>query len=302
LWLFFLPSTFLVGVCIYIVLTLRKELKENILLPLQNEGKSEKLKIKEVKDLLDKQELAKQSESFKAKYKLAKQVAHDIRSPLSCLEVLAKNRMGQNNNETQLILKSIHRINEIAEDLLQNERTKIQTTNTTLPESIPAIKKSEVLGLKKINLSKLFLESVEFKKIEYSNNKDLKISGFIEPEISDLYFCLDPMIFQRVLSNLINNSVDAIPKTTKGFVSANLSKDEDQILIEIRDNGVGISSENLNTILDHGISLEKKQGNGLGLSHARQVVKDINGKVNIFSKVGMGTTVQICLPLNSSIT
>lgn len=229
--------------------------------------------------------------------KLARQVAHDIRSPLSCLDTIAKKSKYLSVKEAQLISDSIKRINEVAEDLLNKERKKSADINRLADEVSASNLEACFSNQASINVSQLIANSIELKAIEYSKIKNLKIASNIEPEAQSLALKIEPKEFRRVLSNIINNAVEALNPNQPGFVLTNLSKEEDQLILEIRDNGQGISEQNLEKILNEGASLGKSDGNGLGLSYARKVIESINGKLQVFSRKGLGTTVRITLPI-----
>lgn len=295
IWYLVLPGSLLAIFCIIIVFRLSRSIKTSILIPLQNEYLGENIKIKEVRDLLEKQELAKQVEAFRATYKIAKQVAHDIRSPLSCLGTIAKRSKGLSEQESKLITDSILRINEVAEDLLKKERAKNMNTSIPIKEIIDSNYEANSSIVDNVNLSKLIIELVNLKAMEYSGNEDIKIVSSIEPDVENINYRIEPKKFRRILSNLINNAVEALKPDQKGFISTSFSKEDENLILEVRDNGKGISEENICKILDEGISIGKKNGNGMGISYAKQVIESVNGNLKIFSREGFGTTVKITL-------
>jgi len=67
-------------------------------------------------------------------------------------------------------------------------------------------------------------------------------------------------------------------------------------VIEIKDDGIGIPRKNLNSIFDPFFTT-KKEGTGMGLALAYNIISDHSGKLNIESKQGIGTTVKVTLPL-----
>lgn len=233
--------------------------------------------------------------------KIAKQVAHDIRSPLSALKIVAEKSNQLNDQESKLLNGAINRINEVAEDLLFKERQSRSSESETLfkveIQNIEA-SKSEVM---KVNLSKLVQEAIEFKSIEYSDNKNIKIKSIIDSTVRPLNVIVDPKAFKRVLSNLINNSVEAMSPDKPGLITLSLNKEDSDLILELRDNGCGLSSDQIKNVLENGTSINKPNGNGLGLKYAKEVIEGINGRFKMYSKQGMGTTVQIALPIAASV-
>ena len=242
-------------------------------------------------------ELKYKHESELKRLNMARQVAHDIRSPLTCLETVAKRSSGLNENEKSLIEKSVKRINEVAEDLLSKERDKTNAISKLKLDISNQNVESVTPKIEPVLLSQLIKDSIVQKNIEYSGCDNLKIQSIVEPLAQNTKVKINSKEFNRVFSNLINNAIEALKPNQPGFVSSNLSLEDDQLILEIRDNGKGIAKENLDRIFDEGVSIEKANGSGLGLSYARQVVESINGKVQVFSRESLGTTVRITLPV-----
>ena len=73
---------------------------------------------------------------------------------------------------------------------------------------------------------------------------------------------------------------------------------DEAVVIEIRDTGVGISTENRSRVFDPGFTTKGvKVGIGLGLSIVQRIIDDHDGKIEVESQVGKGTTVRVFLPL-----
>lgn len=103
---------------------------------------------------------------------------------------------------------------------------------------------------------------------------------------------------EQVIINLITNSCQALDSKEKGlFVSTNFNENSNNLLIEVRDEGVGISPENLKYILDPFFTTKRDSGGtGLGLSVSYNIIKNHGGELDFSSRPGMGTTVRITLP------
>jgi signal transduction histidine kinase len=121
----------------------------------------------------------------------------------------------------------------------------------------------------------------------------------IRYDISSNLFSLKSKIIasdlKNIISNLINNSAEAMDQN--GFISVSLEKEDENLLLEIRDNGKGIPKEILPQLMQEGASFGKKDGNGLGLYHAKKSIESWGGQIQIRSTVGVGTTVSIKLPI-----
>lgn len=131
------------------------------------------------------------------------------------------------------------------------------------------------------------------KRYEYDKRKinfHLNVSKSAYDSFSDINLGS----FKRILSNLINNSIEAIHSSGKVIVC--LSSDSRMVEICIQDDGCGIPQDMLPSILEHGFSFNKKNGAGLGLAHAKQQIQQIKGEISLQSTINMGTKVTIKLP------
>jgi signal transduction histidine kinase len=106
---------------------------------------------------------------------------------------------------------------------------------------------------------------------------------------------VDTAQIREVISNIITNSIQAIPNS--GEVKIKTSEDESDVFIEISDSGTGIPKENLDKIfIPFYSSKEYGKGTGLGLSIAKKVIKEHDGDISVKSYIGKGTTFSIRLP------
>src|SRR5690606_18205064 len=100
---------------------------------------------------------------------------------------------------------------------------------------------------------------------------------------------------QRILSNLLNNSIEAID--VSGTIQIGLRTFKDSIQILVIDSGGGIPSEVLKHLLHKEYTHGKSKGHGLGLYSAKQKIDSWGGRISIQSKEGTGTSVTITLKL-----
>ena len=113
----------------------------------------------------------------------------------------------------------------------------------------------------------------------------------------------DPTQLQQVLLNLFNNAMDAILEqhgTSGGKLVVNTgAKENKTVEIVIKDNGCGISPENLNKIFSPFFTTKSPgKGTGLGLSVSYGIIKDHAGDIDVKSSPNQGTTFRITLPRN----
>lgn len=309
LWLLFIPFVILFFIQLFLGQTISYKLVQSI------EFLSQKIKSANLKELmnLDRQkantsiaeldllynkiqELAHQTYEYQqdllsqakqqTTVQVAKQVAHDIRSPLSALNVIM-NQLGELPESKRVFLRNaIQRIDDIANEL--SSRTLEPQSTESTPDSI--------MPAQSVQLLTTLVESIiSEKRIQYRPRIGLNIQLEKSKNSYGLFSLIDPLKFKRVLSNLIDNSVEAIPD--KGDVVVQISKQDDKVSLLIKDTGEGIPSDILPTLMAKGKSWNKQSGNGLGLYDAKNNIEKWHGTINIQSKPAQGTAVTVILPL-----
>lgn len=217
--------------------------------------------------------------------RIAAQVAHDIRSPLAALEVVAAG-VSQLPDDKLIILRSaVKRIQDIAEGLIDRHRS--DSGHGSPPSEAPSSSR----------LSSLIISVVEEKRLELSSRAGVKIELQIEEPLSGLFATVTASDFKRMISNLINNSVEAFG-AEGGTVSVSLRAGDGEALLRVGDSGKGIPAEMLSNLGRRGATHGKPGGSGLGLFHAFSSVESWGGRVRVESKAGEGTTVTARLPLS----
>lgn len=242
-----------------------------------------------------------------AAIQVAKQVSHDIRSPLSALTMVVGTLKEIPEEKRVLIRNATQRINDIANDLLQkgknlgcgldqniphsnNETVHINHANELATEFIPAV--IDVL--------------VSEKRMQYREHAGLDI----EVDLRDSFGAFSQVNsneLKRVISNLINNAVEAFSQH-QGRVNVRVKKSfydgADQVEIIVKDNGKGIPTHILDKLgkqeVSHGKEDLKSAGSGIGVFHAKRTIESFGGKMQIESQEGQGTLITITLPLAST--
>jgi signal transduction histidine kinase len=213
---------------------------------------------------------------------LASQVAHDIRSPLAALQVAEMEFDGLSPEVRELVRLATGRIREIANDLL-GERRRHHTERQT--------------GC--IDLVSIIQALIREKSLEIRHHPGIHIRLEVETGLGSISSQVPEALFKRMLSNLINNSVEAIENS--GAISVQLFKparDRHLCQLVISDNGKGIPAATLLKIESADGSYGKVNGNGLGLSQARKLLKEWGGRLEISSTPAVGTEVRLHLPLS----
>jgi signal transduction histidine kinase len=128
----------------------------------------------------------------------------------------------------------------------------------------------------------------------YSDKEDIKIS--IENLAKNTFVKADKDQMLRVFNNLVKNAIQAIPENRGGKINIRIKNVEERIIIEINDNGKGISEHDKEKIFIPNFTT-KNSGMGLGLAMVKKMIEGIDGKIWFESKLDIGTTFFIELPI-----
>ncbi|VEG92533.1 sensor histidine kinase [Legionella spiritensis] len=210
--------------------------------------------------------------------KTALQVVHDIGSPIAILEIIQSTTSGIPEQNRTLLKNAIERIRDISNTLLKKARHDFSDNIDVAQSQQMAISIIEqVISEKRVQFE-------EKATINFNAGKDAH----------NIFFFVNSSELSRVISNLINNAVEAIQDDNR--ITVSLSDLGDEALIRIQDYGKGIPQHILSKLGTLGGSFGKIQGTGVGLNHAISTIKEFDGRLEIDSHEGQGTIVQIYLP------
>lgn len=214
---------------------------------------------------------------------IARQLAHDIRSPVHALTILVDcletNDISEENRSA--IHNSTQRINEIANSLLSKCWTK-NVTRTPSPNGCVT------------DLGDAIEVIIQEKRLQLKATPNVELFAQIQSGLS-LCANVSTAEIKRALSNLISNAIEAIPAV--GKVKVTLKADQDNANIEIKDNGQGIPEKIRIRLGEKGLTFGRENGSGLGVFHAIKTIRSAGGNIEFLSAEGKGTTVSISLPL-----
>lgn len=236
-------------------------------------------------------ELQKETEVSKSLSLMASQVAHDIRSPLSALNMILFQLPQLKEEQRILIRNSVQRINDIANGLLESSKQRAKQAGAR--KSDLHFKQEEGTFL-----NALIDSIVSEKRIQFGHKHNLVILP--EIDMQESYFAVvNSAELKRVLSNLVNNAVEALDD--KGRVTVSLRKGRGSILISVTDNGKGMPETIVKKLMSgaKGVSFGKdgtSSGSGLGVHHAKSTIESFGGTFDINSREGLGTSVTLNLP------
>lgn len=219
---------------------------------------------------------------------LARQVKHDIRSPLAALNNTIKSLVLPSDKKA-VIQSAITRINDIANDL--NRKKSI---------SLPEV--SDLLSPypSKEYVREIVSAAIEEKRLQYKERSGLVFDFHVSPEIQDHSCALGAKELNRILSNILDNSAEAIK--SEGLVSIELTIDSKSLRMFIIDTGIGIPADLMPLLGSKGKTFGKDGGSGLGLYHAVTTLESIGGHLALSSDGLNGTCVEVRIPLAPQVS
>lgn len=236
-----------------------------------------------IQELKSTQHQLVQSEKLRALGELAGGAAHDFNNMLAVI-----------SGRTELLLKRI-KDEDIVKPLKVIQQVANDATNTI----------RKLLEFTKVEPDKLFLnvdinniikQTIEITKSKWKDEaeaKGIKIEIFCNlKEVGEVWG--DPSELREVLTNLIFNSIDAMPEGGKIFLETEAQKDF--VLIRVRDTGIGMTEEIKKKAFDPFFSTKGVKGIGLGLSVAYGIISRHKGTITIESQPKRGATFLIKLP------
>jgi signal transduction histidine kinase len=248
------------------------------------EANSERLRLENRIHKLEKEKHQLESAQQAQFRKIAAQVAHDIASPIFALQMILPRCDVLPENTRSALSKFSTRIIDITQNFLSQFKQKPEDSIT-----INGITKTQASVYTELT------EIITEKKYEYSN-QPIK---FVTEINSNSYFTFinaDIDAFKRMMSNLINNSVDALEDSV-GIITTHLHTIDDRVQIIIEDNGKGISQEVRDKILNNiTITSGKIDGYGIGFSQIRDTLANNEGSFSIDSQLGSGTKITLTFP------
>jgi PAS domain S-box-containing protein len=210
---------------------------------------------------------------------LAAGAAHEIRNPLTAIkgfvqligEILEKNNIDKGRDYVHMILSELSRINHLVSEMLWLRKPKESVYET-------------------VNVSRLLQEVLPLVYVE-ANLKSIQVSLQVNSNSPSIEANLD--LLKQVILNLCKNGIEAMDDGGSLHISESYSEHDMAILI--RDTGPGIPDDLEDKIFTPFFTTKPK-GNGLGLFISRQIIKDMDGDINISSD-SSGTLVTVRFPL-----
>ena len=235
---------------------------------------------KMIDDLAESAEKLARTEREHAWQEMARQVAHEIKNPLTPMRLTVQSFQQMydpndpDNNQKlkefcKLLIQQIDTMTEVAEAF---------SNFATLPKS--KMKTSDL-----IEVTQLAISIFNQEQIVFSSNE------------AHIFHDLDRTQWIRVITNLVQNGLQSVPKNRVPQIGIHISKETETTTISITDNGSGISSDLKNKIFEPKFTT-KSSGMGLGLGIVKNIIDSHGGLISYVSTPEKGTTFTITLPRN----
>lgn len=222
----------------------------------------------------------KQHEAFRREF--IADISHELRTPVFAAQgyilTLLDGAMEDKQVRSRFLkkaAKSLNRLDTLVRDLLTLSRI----------ESGVIVMQPEIFDLQNVVLETLDQLEAKSKK----RNIDLRLK---DPKEDGVYVHADPDRISQVFDNLVSNAI--LYGKDDGWVEVCLLEQEEQVLVQVADNGKGIPSEDINRVFERFYRVEKSRskkqgGSGLGLAITKHIVESHDSSISIESEVDQGT-------------
>lgn len=255
--------------------------KTNPKIDLHKAGSEIKPLINAYNDMIDElEESAKklaQTEREEAWQLMARQVAHEIKNPLTPMRLSVQSFQHQFKNKD--ISKTD--IDEFASTMIQQIDTLSSIATAFSDFAKMSINQNEVIEINSV--LKLALDIFKGENIKF------------RPSKNKVYAQIDKSQLIRIMTNLIKNAVQATQDVDQAQIEIDVTEIDTHVVLSIRDNGAGISDDIKNRIFEPQFTT-KTSGMGLGLSMVKKIIESHNGNIKVESKLNTYTIFTLKLP------
>ncbi|ACI19289.1 sensor histidine kinase [Dictyoglomus thermophilum] len=214
--------------------------------------------------------------------------SHELRTPLTSIQILIdlfserKITLDEIYNEFfPYLRKEVERMSKLVSNLLNLSRLEAGVID---------------LQLKEVNLTEIIMEIVD-RLTPHISKKNLEINLKIPEKV---IVSADPQHVDTIIFNIVENAVKYTPPS--GSIEIGINEDSDNVVLWVKDTGIGIPEKDLNRIFDRFYRVNKSRTNedgfstGLGLSIVKKLIERHGWSITVESKVNKGTKFEIIIP------
>ncbi len=238
-----------------------------------------------VKELAKNVELLAKSEREFAWREMAKQVAHEIKNPLTPMKLSVQHliRSWKEKNENDTLEEYLNKFSKTMINQIDNLSYIATAFSNFAKMPVAEFKKVKIYDILR-NTRELFKQQGDV-NIELSTKTD-----------TELWVYIDKEQFSRAILNLVKNSIQSIPSDRFGKIVLEIDKDLNNAVIRIKDNGSGIPNEIQEKMFVPNFTT-KTSGMGLGLAITKRIIENAHGAIRYETEVNVGTIFIIELPI-----
>lgn len=224
-----------------------------------------------------------QSERESAWRDIARQIAHEIKNPLTPMKLSVQHLERAWNDKSSKLPETFKKV-------IQTLISQIDTLSELAGE-FSNYAQMPVPKISKINLNALVASQAFAHQLDFNG----KIN--IENNDEDVWVYFDESFLNRTFSNLIKNAKQAVPEDKEGFINISFHVKTLSVIVSVQDNGTGIPDDMLQSIFTPYFST-KSFGMGLGLPIVKNMIETGGGKIWFTTTFGVGTTFFVEIPFN----
>ncbi len=227
-------------------------------------------------------EMLARSERESAWREMAKQIAHEIKNPLTPMRL------------------SVQQLQKLWNEKREDFDTYIKNVTVTLIEQIDnlsaiASEFSNFAKMPAVKIEPVDLVDIVGKTVELFGGNEAYTIQFKKPKES-IIINADKEQLSRVFINLLKNAAQSIPDARKGKIGIDITKLEKEVTVSVSDNGTGISDEVKPKLFTPNFTT-KSGGTGLGLAIVKNILDQLGGEISYTTKHGSGSKFQVTFPL-----
>ena len=235
---------------------------------------------KMISEIADQRERLSYIEKQSAWQEMAKQVAHEVKNPLTPMKLM-----------------------------MQNFERKFDPNDPNIGAKVKGL--SEVIIGQIDVISRVANAFSEFAQLPERHDEEITLNKevrnvltifsdeniFVHANHDDIRMKIDRSYLTRIITNLVTNASQARAEGRKSVINVDLEKIEKRIRITVEDNGIGIPADQLDKIFDPNFT-SKNSGMGIGLTMVKRMVEDYNGTITVLSTLDKGAIFTISMPSN----
>ncbi len=224
-----------------------------------------------------------QGEREQAWREMAKQVAHEVKNPLTPMRLTVQSFQRKfDENDPNIKQK----LDDYTKTLLQQIDIMSSVANAFSNFASMPAQQNELINV--VEVVSLGLEIFNENYIHFESTK------------KEIFMLMDRTQLIRIITNLVKNATQAITdENPNPSVFISVSEENSNVKIEVKDNGIGISDENKMYVFEPKFTT-KNSGMGLGLGIIKKIIENYNGTITFESEQNKGTTFTVLLPINTN--